>query len=294
MSQQQQSLFGGSNSESSTRKPLYTGLNVFKVLAINPTKEVIEEMIGRPYSLRIDYSIQNIKEKRFRPIEIWVGSVDGFVKAEPIRFLISDENDVNKNGTYRYVNALGEFCQSKTDPKDNSKMDWFTQHPYRIAKIGEYELYTFMQVLMRYNSRDKNAAFMKDAESLGITPEKLFDGDIKGLNEFFEWSHENDNKIVLLCAVRRSEKVGDDGQVRHYDNQVIVPNPDHFYRTKTNEVSPNSFKNITSDLEKGNRITNSMFTIYFQEFKEEDCLNKVPTETASQSEQPTFANWMNK
>lgn len=294
MSQQQTPLFGGSNSATSTRKPLYTGLNVFKVLTINPSKEEIEQMIGRPYSLKIDYSIQDIKGKRFRPIEIWVGSIDGYVKAEPMRFLIGEEDDINKNGTYRYVNALGEFCQSKTDPKDNPKMSWFTAHPYRIAKIGEYELYRFMQTLMRYSSRDDNAVFMKDAQSLGITPERLYDGDMNGLNQFFKWSQDNDNKIVLLCAVRRSEKIDENGQVKHYDNQVVVTNPNHFYRTSTNEVNNRSFKSITEDLEKGSRITNSMFTIYFQEFKEEDCLNKVPTETVSSDQPTTFGNWLNK
>ena len=110
----------------------------------------------------------------------------------------------------------------------------------------------------------------------------------------FKWSQDNDNKIVLLCAVRRSEKIDENGQVKHYDNQVVVTNPNHFYRTSTNEVNNRSFKSITEDLEKGSRITNSMFTIYFQEFKEEDCLNKVPTETVSSDQPTTFGNWLNK
>lgn len=292
----QQPLFGGSNSAStSTRKTLYTGLNVFTILGVNPSKEQIEEWTGAPYKLNIDYSIQTVNDRRVRPVEVWVTSVDGFIKAENLRFLIGLDDDINKNGTMRYVNQLGEFCQGKVDPKDNPKMGWFTKVPYRPAKQGEYELYSFMQNLMRYNSRDSGAAFMRDAEGLGITPENIYDGNLTGVNTFFDWALQNNNRIVLLCAVRRSEKLGENGEKRQFDNQTIVTNPDYFYRTTNNEVQGRSFKNIMDEMEKGRRITNSMFTIYFQEFKEEDCLNKVPQETVSAGVPAGgFSSWMNK
>lgn len=291
-------LFGGSNSAStSARKPLYTGLNVFTILGVNPTKEQIEEWNGSEYKLRVDYTIQTVNERRVRPVEVWLQSLDGYIKAESIRFLIGMDDDINRNGTVRYVNELGEFCQGKTDPGANPKMDWFTKSSYRVAKQGEYELYSFMQALMRYNSRDKDAGFMRDAEGLGVTVENIFDGNFDGVNKFFQWSTENDNRIVLLTAVRRSEKVGENGEKRYYDNQTIVGNPDYFYRTQGNEVQARSFKNISDEMEKGRRITNSMFTIYFQEFREEDCLNKVPDQTA-QEDSPnttkTFGSWLNK
>ncbi len=288
---QQQNLFGGSNSAASNRKALYTGLNVFEVLGINPMKEQIEEWTGNPYKLNVDYSIVRINDKQVRPLEIWLKSTDGYV-VENLRFLIGTADDINQNGTVRYVNTVGEMCQGKVDPKENPNMAWFTSKPYRVAKQGEYELYNFMQKVMRYNSREENAAFMADAEKLGITVDNIYNNNIQGLIQFFDWIKENGNKVILLCAVRKSEKIADDSTKKVYENQTLVNNPEYFYQTSKNEVTGRAIAKMSEALEKGRRISNSLFTIHFQDFKEEDCLNKVPENVASPTGTGTVANWL--
>lgn len=292
-------FFGGSNSTSTTtRKPLYTGLNVFTVLGVNPTKEQIEEWTGSEYKLKVDYTIQTINDKRLRPIEVWVKSVDDYVKAESLRFLVGTQPDVNQNGTTRYVNSLGEFCFSKVDPIENDKMGWFTKNTYRVAIQGEYELYNFMQKLMRYNSREAASNFMGDAETMGITIQSLYDGNIDALRTFFDWCNSNDNMITLLCAVKRNIKVDENNKSRIYDSQIVVNNPEYFYRATNKSVSEYAFKDIAEAIEKGRRVTNSLFTITFQDFVEENCLNKVPanpaTEVGDAPAVQSFKSWMPK
>lgn len=291
-----QELFGSSNQQQTARRNNYTGLNVFKVLGFNPTKEQIEEWTGQPWKLNVDYTIQTINGVKLRPIEVWVTSLDGYIKAESLRFLIGLDDAVNQNGTCRYVNSIGDFCQSKVDPATNPKMAWFTAHPYRVAKQGEYELFSFMKALMMYDSRGQNANFLKDSENLGITAEKLFDGELDGLKRFFQWTTENDNKITLLAAVRINEKVAEDGSVREYERQTVVNNPEYFFKASSSEVDKYAAKKIYSNIEKGRRITNSLFTVDFQEYVREQCLNNIPKNVLNNEDenQPVqkFDDWL--
>lgn len=282
-------FFAGSNSATTTRKTLYTGLNVFTVLGVNPTKELIEQWTGAPYKLNVDYSIITLNEKRVRPVDVWVASTDGNI-IENVRFFIGTSDDINTNGTVRYVNSVGDFCQGKVDPKENPKMAWFTAKPYRVAKQGEHELFTFMMTLMRYNSRDSQADFLNDATKNGITVENIYNNNIQGLTQFFNWCSENENMIVLLAAVRRSRKVAEDGSEKFYDNQVIVSNPEYFYRTSKNEVSNYVIGKLGEAIEKGRRVSNSFFTILFEDFDEKKCINKVPDENVSPS--TTFGSFL--
>lgn len=275
-------MFQGSNSKSEYKSRLYTGMTVFKVLSVNPSKDEIETMLSREYKLNVNYDRFELNGRMFRPIDIWVQDVNGLMDPIPIRYLLSLDNDVASTGSIRFVNSKGMFTYAKSEDelRGNPKMEWFSKHPFRPAKIGERELFVFMQKLMRYNNRDEEANFMDDAKDNNITIEKLYDNDLIGLRIFLDWCNKNDNHIVLIAAVRSTAKLVD-GEPKTYYNQTLVNNPDFFFMTSTKEVSNKSFDTLRKEIDKGTRITKYMYTVEFQDFVKEECINAIPDSTVS-------------
>ncbi len=275
-------MFNNSNTTGGNASKLFTGLSAFKVLAVNPDKTEIEKMLNKEYKLNVDYSIVQLNGRSFRPIEIWLQDVGKNIDPVPMRFLISNEDDVSPSGTMRFVNSKGVFTVSKSKESldSNEKMTWFTKHPYRLAKIGENELFTFMQKLMRYNSYPDDAKFMEEADKNGITIDAIYNNNLTGLRNFFTWCNENNNSIVLIAAVRTTSKIVD-GEEKVYYNQTIVTNPNAFFMTSNSEVSSKSVQVLTDALAKGDKISKYLFTTLFQPFVKEECINAVPTTTTT-------------
>jgi len=281
-------MFNSSNSTSSAQPKFFTGLASFKVLAVNPSKNEIEKFINREYKLNVNYDIVDLNGRSYRPIEIWVQEVNNNIEPVSLRFLVANEPEVTQSGTSRMVNSVGTFTYVKdlSTLDSNQKMSWFTKHKYRPAMIGEYELYTFMQQLMRYSSNGEGASFIADAEANGITINNLFQNDLKGLTKFFEWCNSNNNTITLLTCVRSTSKIVNDEEKVYY-NQTICTNPDFFFRSN-GDVSQKAIEAVKSAYSKGERITKYLFTAEFQPFVKEECLNAVPTETVNPSNTGSF------
>lgn len=278
-------MFNGSNtSNNASRNKLYTGMTAYKFVALNPTKEQIETILGKEYKLNVNYDAFELNGRMFRPIEVWLQDVNGYMEPTPMRFLVGQDDDITQSGTIRFVNEKGVFTMSKSEDvlRNNPKQLWYTEHPFRVAKVGENELYTFMQKLMRYNNFDKDAKFIKDAEALDITAESIFNNRLDGLRKFFDWCNENNNSIVLVAAVRSTSKMVENEEKTYY-NQTLVTNPNYFYTTSTGDVSPKSIEHIRGEIGKGNRISKYLFTVEFQPFVKEECINDVPTATVSSS-----------
>lgn len=275
-------MFNGSNSESNNRTKLYTGMTAFNFLALNPTKVEIENFIGKEYKLNVNYDAFELNGRMFRPIEVWLQDTKGYMEPVSMRFLIGRDDDITQTGTIRFVNDKGVFTMSKSEDalRNNPKQEWYTKHPFRVAKVGENELYTFMQKLMRYNNYDEKANFMKDAEVLGINAENIYNNQLDGLKQFFNWCNENKNSIVLIAAVRSTSKMVDN-EPRVYYNQTLVTNPQFFYTTSSGEVSAKSIENLRSEIGKGSRVSKYLFTVEFQPFVKEECINDVPNEVVT-------------
>lgn len=274
-------MFNGSNTESKGSRN-YTGMTVFNVIALNPSKEEIEKILGKEYKLNVNYDAFELNGKMLRPVEVWVRDVAGYMEPTSMRFLIGKDDDVASTGSIRFVNDKGVFTYGKSREAllENEKMGWFTKHSFRPAKVGENELFTFMQKLMRYNNYDEKAQFMADAENLGVTIENIYNNKLEGLHNFFDWCNANNNQIVLIAAVRSTSKIVE-GEPRVYYNQTLVTNPQFFYTTSTGEVNSKSIENLKSEINKGSRVSKYLFTIGFQPFVKEECVNVTPDEVAS-------------
>lgn len=279
-------MYNNSNTTSTAAPKLFTGLAAFTVLGVNPTKEEIENFLGREYKLNVNYDITELGGRSMRPIEIWVKEYSEHMAPVPMRFYVSTADDVAQTGSIRFVNDKGAFTYSKSREalEANEKMGWFTSSSFRPAKVGENELYTFLQRLMRYDSRPADANFLADNDSAGVTIEKLFNNDLSGLRKVLNWCNENSNKIVAIAAVRSTSKTVD-GEDKIYYNQTICNNPNFFFQTSTGDVSARSITTVKEAIDKGDRITKFLYTVEFQPFVKDECINSVPAEIASNSTQ---------
>ena len=277
-------MYSNSNTTSTSAPKLFTGLTSFSVLGVNPTKEDIEGYLGREYKLNVNYDVVELGNREVRPIEIWLQDYGKNMTATPIRFYISNADDVAQTGAIKFVNQKGAFTYAKSEEAltSNERMAWFTSSTFRVAKVGENELFTFLQRLMRYDSRPADADFLGDNEKNGVTIEKLFNNDLTGLRKVLSWCTENNNHVVAIAAVRSTSKIVD-GDTKVYYNQTLCNNPNFFFQTSTGDVSSRAVTVVNEALEKGDRISKFMFTVEFQPFDKEKCVNSVPAETASTS-----------
>jgi hypothetical protein len=275
---------GSSNFE---RPDLYTGLANMKILGINPSQKQIEEWLERPYNMNVDYSKIQQRDRLVRPINIWLKSVDEGVNViERISFFASNQVSVTSTGKTQYVNSKGEFVYSEStdDLNGNEKMTWFTKHPFRAAYEGEREIYSFIQMLIGYSSKNEDASFMDDAEKNGIAPTftsdgiswPIYDGELKGLEDLVKYCEENGDTIALLLTVKKQEK-----GTATYFNQGISSNVDAMGR-KADTWTTNKLK----ERHAKRALTNQLFTFGLQKFNEEECIKPAVVEPSVSAATP--------
>lgn len=284
--------FSAQRTNTTSTLNIYTGLQSFKAVGVNLSKDKIEALIGREWKLPTDYIKSERMGRMIKPVEIWMENEEFGIK-ERLAFEISMDTDKSATGKQRFINNVGEFAWAVDIDtlKENPKMKWFYEdldgNPrfIREAYVGEYSLFKFVQTLMRYNSRDRGANFLAEADSNGISIKELYDGNLDGLRSFIDWANENNNHIVLLCSVRRkdAEKI--------YYNQVIELNADLFFQTTNGKVNPASISKLINMTEKGERTTQKMYSTNFKRFvpigqpdsNEEECFNAIPAQTVNKT-----------
>lgn len=268
-------MFSGT-SQSTGYQP-HTGLAAFKVVAVNPSKAEIEELIGRQYPIDVNYDQrEDINQKPVRPVEFWVVNSTHNI-TDRVTFQIGNEPVVSQTGNYQFINAKGISRYAKTIEEANSKYEKLA--PFvRPLNIGEDALYSFMQRLLGYKPSDKDANFLADAEAAGITPSNLFSGNTTGLNDFITFVNNKGRKVGLVLGVKQKEKALEDGKKVTQNRQVIINNPDFFFTLATGSVEQyNTGKMqevIDEKVKNGVSLGTALFTVEFQKFNEANCLNK--------------------
>lgn len=208
------SSFGKSQEvkEGSVRK-LYTGVENFKVLAVNPSKEELEKIYGR----EIDYDPEYLSETN-------VSDADGEREVKQVRFdffLTNDDvdNPINtkisyyvsnthhkgQSGKIRVINAYGrttwlteEDIRNKTLP---SNMQWFDDTKLKVAKRGEEELIGFLVNLLNLPWDLSKLTDKSEAEAVISSDDwkNIFNGDFSLIKNVIS---STNNKIGLLLGVK--------------------------------------------------------------------------------------------
>jgi hypothetical protein len=183
------------------------GLFEATVIAVNPTIEEYKEKLEielKEDSKAADYLGESKDGNTYIRLDFWLEEVKTKEKFK-VGFFLEDKERENKDGTKKqYINSIGN-CTWAADPNDLP--EWFAKREYRVANVGEEELYEFMRVWL-------GDLDYRDAETvLQLEWKKLMKGNVKDIKEQIkgEWSVN----IVALATVMTREK---EGEVKEYQN----------------------------------------------------------------------------
>lgn len=197
------------------------GLFEARVIAINPDAEEYKDLTGQEVkenSKTVEYLGTSQDGNDYLRVDVWLQDVKN-ESEDPrqgkfkVTFFLENKDRENKDGTKKqYINAVGA-CSWADDP--NNLPSWFTERDYRVAKVGEEELYNFLRTWLG------NLDY-RDAETvLEIEWKKLMKGNVRDLREQIdgEWS----TNIIALATVSIKDKEGESKEYQGVYNKAFLP-----------------------------------------------------------------------
>lgn len=189
-----------------------------QVICINPSEEEFKDLLGielKEESKATEYLGDSRDGNSTLRINVWIGwtnQKERFV--HPVSFFLEDKERTNKEGTKKqYINSIG-VCSWSDDP--NSLPAWFTKREYRVAYVGEEELYTFLRTWLG------NLDY-RDAETiLQLDWKKLMKGNVKELRDQIDGEYST-NVVALATISTRENKEGEVKEYQSIYNKAFLP-----------------------------------------------------------------------
>lgn len=189
-----------------------------QVLCINPSEEEFKDLLGielKEDSKATEYLGESRDGNQSLRVSVWLGWVnqkERFVHS--VNFFLEDKERVNKEGTKKqYINSVG-VCSWADDP--NNLPEWFVKRDYRVAYVGEEELYTFMRTWLG------NLDY-RDAETiLQLDWKKLMKGNIKELRDQIDGEYST-NVVSLATITTKENKEGEVKEYQSIYNKAFLP-----------------------------------------------------------------------
>ena len=214
--------FGKSNevSEGSSRK-FYTGVENFKVTAVNPSKAEIEDIYGREINYEPEYlGTQNVQDSDGER-EVDQIKIDFFLSNEDVdnpistkaTFYVAKTHHKSQTEKIKVINDFGktawvseDHARSKTTPEN---MSWYNVSGMKVAKRGEEELVDFIANLLNLPWDANKVSDPSEMHAKFETEhwEQMFKGDFSYLQSIIDGTN---NKVGLALGV----KVADDQTMR--------------------------------------------------------------------------------
>lgn len=162
--------FKNTQKSSATYTPVY-GLDKFTVIAINPTKQQIEELTGREYPLEVSYGKTELNGEKFRRLQVWLKGETGAVL--PITFNVGNKKSTSKTGKVQHVNSRGSISWSKDETGANFYLPDFVSFAH--IGNGEESWLTFLKCLLQVDTRSSEAeTFIPTMHEMGLLYEDMF------------------------------------------------------------------------------------------------------------------------
>lgn len=183
------------------------GLYEGKIISINPSTEEYKEVLGielKEDSKATEYIGESKDGNTYLRVNVWTEDIKTGNKY-PIQFYLENKEKENKDMTKKqYINNVG-VCSWADSPKNLP--EWFSERDYRVAYVGEEELYNFMRTWL--SSLDYRSA----ETTLELDWKKLMRGNVKDLKDQIdgEWA----NNVVALATIKIQEK---DGEMKEYQS----------------------------------------------------------------------------
>ena len=188
-----------------TEYPKKVGLFEANVIAINPTEEEYNDILGmelKEGSKAVEYLSTSKEGNTTLRVDVWLEEVKTKTKFKSTFFLENKEK-VNKDGTKKqYINNVGS-CSWASDANDLPT--WFANRDYRVAFVGEEELYTFLKIwLGNLDYRDADTTLQLEWKS-------VMKGNLKDLK--YQLDGDYCTTVGGIATIRSVEK---DGETKEY------------------------------------------------------------------------------
>lgn len=197
------------------------GLFAAKVLCVNPNTEEFKEILGmelKEDSKATEYLGESKEGNTTLRVDFWLEGLKDKGKYKTT-FFLEDKKKENKTEEgdgkvkkFQYINEIGQ-CSWADDPNNLNK--WFTKREYRIANVGEEELYNFMRTWLG------TLDFFKSDTTLQIEWKKLMKGNVSDIKA--QVNGEYCVNIVPLAGIKTVDK---DGEIKEYQsiyNKAFMP-----------------------------------------------------------------------
>ena len=191
------------------------GLFEAKVVAINPSAEEYKEILNielKEDSKALEYLGTSTDGNTTLRTDVWLEDVKSKDKFK-VTFFLENKEKVNKDGTKKqYINSIGT-CSWSDDP--NNLPTWFSSREYRVAFVGEEELYNFMRTWL-------GELDYRDAETtLSLDWKKLMKGNVKDIKDQVggEWC----TTVVALATIKTVIKDDETKEYQGVYNKAFLP-----------------------------------------------------------------------
>lgn len=191
------------------------GLFEAKVIAINPDAEEYKEILNielKEDSRALEYLGTSNDGNTTLRTDVWLEDAKSKEKLK-VTFFLENKEKVNKDGTKKqYINSIGT-CSWADDP--NNLPSWFTSREYRVAFVGEEELYNFLRTWLG------NLDYRDAETTLSLDWKKLMKGNVKDLKDQIngEWC----TNVVALATVKTVIKDEETKEYQGVYNKAFLP-----------------------------------------------------------------------
>lgn len=211
------SNIGGKKKEQlqSTEYVKKVGLFEASVIAINPDAEEYKEVLGievKEDSKSVEYLGKSQDGNATLRVDIWLEEVKNKDKFK-VTFFLEDKERENKDQTKKqYISNIGS-CTWADDP--NNLPQWFTSRDYRVAFMGEEELYNFLRTWL-------GELDYRDAETtLQLEWKKLMKNNLRDLKE--QINGEYCTNVVALATIKTVIKDEETKEYQGVYNKAFLP-----------------------------------------------------------------------
>jgi hypothetical protein len=238
------------------QQPKYVGLTEGRIIAVNPTAEEFEEMMGYAPKeeskqfeylgeskdgniyLRVDFWLEETKKRRRKQrVEeetkdengnkekkvTWVEYGDPLYEKFKVTFFLENKERENKDFTKKqYINIMGSIGPHSWANDPNELYDWFRAKDYRVAYSGEENFYGFMRKWLRLFD-------FKNSSEFQFEWKKLMKGNVKEIRD--QINNEYCDVVGVAAYIDTVEK---DGEIKEYqkiyNEAFLYPDNLKFFR----------------------------------------------------------------
>lgn len=211
------SLIGGKKKEQQqfTESVKRVGLFEASVVAINPDIEEYKEILGmelKEDSKATEYLGKSQDGNTTIRIDVWLEEVKNKDKFK-VSFFLENKEKENKDQTKnQYINSVGS-CTWAAD--ENDLQDWFKSREYRVAYVGEEDLYNFLRTWLG------NLDYRDAETTLQLDWKKMMKGNVKDLKDQIggEWC----TNIIALATIKSVIKEDETKEYQSVYNRGFLP-----------------------------------------------------------------------